>query len=67
MGAGGAADPASEAPCSADVRKVLNAVFYGLSSGCRWNALAKDPPPFNRSTASINRPAIIQPFERQAA
>ena len=48
MGAGGAADPASEAGRQAaqvGVREVLNAVFYVLSTGRQWQALPKDPPP----------------------
>jgi transposase len=28
-----------------DVREVLNAIFYVLSTGCQWNALPKDLPP----------------------
>jgi transposase len=32
-----------------NVREVLNAVFYVLSTGCQWNALPKDLPP--KSTA----------------
>ena len=32
-----------------DVREVLNAVFYVLSTGCQWQALPKDLPP--KSTA----------------
>ena len=31
-----------------DVREVLNAIFYVLSTGCQWNALPSDLPP--RST-----------------
>jgi transposase len=31
-----------------DVREVLNAIFYVLSTGCQWKALPKDLPP--RST-----------------
>jgi transposase len=31
-----------------DVREVLNAIFYVLSTGCQWTALPKDLPP--RST-----------------
>jgi transposase len=31
-----------------DVREVLNAIFYLLSTGCQWRALPKDFPP--RST-----------------
>src|SRR5260221_8626214 len=34
---------------SVNVREVLNAIFYVLSTGCQWNALPKDLPP--RSTA----------------
>ena len=30
---------------SVDVREVLNAVFYVLSTGCQWSALPKDLPP----------------------
>jgi transposase len=33
---------------SADLREVLNAVFYILATGCQWRALPKDLPP--RST-----------------
>lgn len=32
-----------------DVREVVNAIFYILSTGCQWNALPKDLPP--KSTA----------------
>src|ERR1700756_4215595 len=32
-----------------NVREVLNAIFYVLSTGCQWQALPKDLPP--RSTA----------------
>ena len=32
-------------PREANMREVLNAVFYLLSSGCQWNALPKDLPP----------------------
>ena len=32
-----------------NVREVLNAVFYVLSTGCQWQALPKDLPP--KSTA----------------
>jgi len=32
----------------ADLREVLNAVFYVLGTGCQWRALPKDLPP--RST-----------------
>jgi transposase len=28
-----------------DVREVLNAIFYVLSTGCQWQALPKDLPP----------------------
>ena len=28
-----------------NVREVLNAIFYVLSTGCQWNALPKDLPP----------------------
>src|SRR5471030_1115320 len=34
---------------SVDVREVLNAIFYVLSTGCQWQALPKDLPP--KSTA----------------
>ncbi|HXV28760.1 MAG TPA: IS5 family transposase [Sinorhizobium sp.] len=30
---------------SVDVREVLNAIFYVLSTGCQWNALPTDLPP----------------------
>ena len=32
-------------PRTVDVRAVLNAIFYVLSTGCRWRALPKDFPP----------------------
>jgi len=32
-------------PRDVDVREVLNAVFYLLSTGCQWDALPKDLPP----------------------
>lgn len=28
-----------------DIREVLNAIFYVLSTGCQWNALPTDLPP----------------------
>jgi transposase len=34
---------------SVNVREILNAIFYVLSTGCQWKALPKDPPP--KSTA----------------
>jgi transposase len=34
---------------SVDVREVLNAIFYILSTGCQWKAMPKDLPP--KSTA----------------
>ena len=34
---------------SVDVREVVNAIFYGLATGCQWQALPKDLPP--KSTA----------------
>src|ERR1700693_1265613 len=34
---------------SVNVREVLNAIFYVLSTGCQWKALPKDLPP--KSTA----------------
>ncbi len=36
-------------PRTVDVREVLNAIFYVLSTGCQWPALPKDLPP--KSTA----------------
>ena len=36
-------------PRNVNVREVLNAIFYVLSTGCQWNALPKDLPP--KSTA----------------
>jgi transposase len=35
-------------PRSVDVREILNAIFYVLSTGCQWNAIPTDLPP--RST-----------------
>ena len=32
-------------PRKVDVREVLNAIFYVLSTGCQWNALPSDLPP----------------------
>ncbi|MGZ9082673.1 MAG: transposase, partial [Rhodoplanes sp.] len=36
-------------PRDVDVREVLNAILYVLSTGCQWKALPKDLPP--KSTA----------------
>ncbi len=46
-----------------DVREVVNAIFYVLSTGCQWNALPKDLPP--KSTAHdyfilLNREGTLQ-------
>ena len=35
-------------PCTVDVREVLNAIFYVLSTQCQWSAARSDLP---RSTA----------------
>src|SRR3984885_7864738 len=35
-------------PRTVNVREILNAIFYVLSTGCQWNALPSDLPP--RST-----------------
>jgi transposase len=35
-------------PRSVNVREILNAIFYVLSTGCQWNAIPTDLPP--RST-----------------
>jgi len=32
-------------PRTVDIREVLNAIFYVLSTGCQWPALPKDLPP----------------------
>lgn len=48
MGAGEADDPAGQTrrrPRTVDVREVLNAIFYLLSTGRQWPALPKDLPP----------------------
>src|SRR5437868_15420795 len=37
-----------------NIREVLNAIFYVLSTGCQWQALPKDLPP--KSTAHHYRP-----------
>ena len=37
-------------PRTADVREVLNAIFYVLATGCQWSALPKGLPP--KSTVS---------------
>jgi len=36
-------------PRTVDLREVLNAIFYVLSTGCQWQAMPKDLPP--KSTA----------------
>ena len=36
-------------PRDVNVREILNAIFYALSTGCQWQALPKDLPP--KSTA----------------
>jgi transposase len=38
-------------PREIDLREVLNAIFYVLSTGCQWAALPKDLPP--KSTAHL--------------
>ena len=35
-------------PRSVDIREVLNAIFYVLSTGCQWNAIPSDPAPQHR-------------------
>lgn len=32
-------------PRSADMREVLNAIFYVLKTGCQWNMLPRELPP----------------------
>jgi transposase len=38
-------------PRTVNLREVLNAIFYVLSTGCQWAALPKDLPP--KSTAHV--------------
>jgi transposase len=38
-----------------DVREVLNAVFYVLSSRCQWSALPKDLPPKSTVWEDLSR------------
>src|SRR6266852_3506230 len=42
---------------SVNVREVLNAIFYVLSTGCQWNAMPKDLPLAQRE-ARIGRVRI---------
>ena len=35
-------------PRSVDIREVLNAIFYVLSTGCQWNTIPFDLPPQHR-------------------
>ena len=37
-------------PRDVNLREVLNAVFYVLSTGCQWQALPKDLPPRHRAS-----------------
>ena len=37
-------------PRHVNIREVLNAIFYVLSTGCQWRALPKDLPPKSRRT-----------------
>jgi len=30
-----------------DIREVLNAIFYGIRTGCQWRMLPTDFPPWN--------------------
>ena len=39
------AGPARRTTARVNVREVLNAIFYVLSTGCQWKALPKDLPP----------------------
>src|SRR6266480_3349293 len=41
-----------------NVREVLNAIFYVLSTGCQWQALPKDLPP--KSTAHSYASCLFQ-------
>jgi transposase len=36
-------------PRDVNVREVLNAIFYVLSTGCQWQTLPKDLPPKSRA------------------
>jgi len=54
---------------SVNVREVINAIFYVLSTGCQWQALPKDLPPrccFSRRTEpgfpSRSEPPLIMDF-----
>src|SRR2546423_15655382 len=37
-------------PRDVNVREVLNAILYVLSTGCQWQALSKDLPPQSTAT-----------------
>ena len=43
-----------------DVREVLNAIFYVLSTGCQWKALPKDLPPKSPAHAYFIHLAMIR-------
>ena len=34
-------------PREVDLREIVQAIFYILSSGCQWRALPKDFPPYS--------------------
>jgi transposase len=42
-------------PREVDLREVLNAIFYVLSTGCQWPALPKDLPPKSTAHALMSR------------
>jgi putative transposase len=44
--AGRAADPSAQAGRAADVREVLDAVFYVARTGCAWRMLPGGFPPW---------------------
>ena len=42
-------------PRTVNVREVLNAIFYVLSTGCQWQALPKDLPPKSMAWDYLSR------------
>jgi putative transposase len=42
-------------PRTANMREVCNAIFYVLRTGCQWQALPKDLPPYSTAYAYFRR------------
>ena len=51
-------------PRDVNVREVLNAIFYVLSTGCQWQALPRDLPPKSTHPVRTASAEVLQRMQQ---